>query len=796
MDLNQQKLSRTEWNNIEIPLEAEEQNILKLLIEGYNDVQIKRNNVLSLLGYLKTCESKPQIVDDFVFIKYLKPRIDKICKTYGYKKLVVKNVEKKIKKIDMIRIQNSDQYIDKQKNNLFEYIILDIIEKLLETHKNNTKWIIHYYTIHVLMTYSIKLFNNNVRKFIDTVMTSLKEDVRIAQLIKNGHELIECNPYILKYADEQLYDHQKELFTICKRKGPKLVLYIAPTGTGKTMSPLGLSEGHKVIFVCAARHVGLALAKAAISMHKKIAFAFGCNDASDIRLHYYAAKEYTRNKRSGRIARVDNSIGDKVEIIICDIKSYLPAMYYMRSFNPIENLITYWDEPTITMDYDTHEFHEIINNNWKKNIIPNMVLSSATLPHQDEIMDTIMDFKSTFDGAELHNIVSYDCKKTIPIINKEGYAELPHFIFENYNDLQASIVHCEKYKTLLRYLDLTEAINLITYVNKNKMLTQNRFYIEHYFQDIDHVTMKNIKVYYLVVLKNINPDLWLELYVYFQKNRVKRQDSNIYVTTKDAHSLTDGPTIFLANDVTKMAKFCIQNSHIPEKVITDISSIISRNNVLNKKLDEMEKTLEDALNKEDGKDNKANDGRMDPSLKQLTEKIDDMRQAVKSVGLNDIFIPNRRDHMQKWASNKVGVVKTAFTSSISEPIVERIMLLHGIEDSWKLLLMMGIGVFTEHDNIAYSEIMKELAYKQQLYLIIASADFIYGTNYQFCHGYISKDLGYISQEKCIQAMGRVGRNKLQQDYSVRFRDNDLIMKLFIKENNKPEVTNMNKLFNS
>ncbi len=49
-----------------------------------------------------------------------------------------------------------------------------------------------------------------------------------------------------------------------------LVLYIAPTATGKTLSPIGLSEGYRVIYVCAARHVGLALAKSAISIGKKL----------------------------------------------------------------------------------------------------------------------------------------------------------------------------------------------------------------------------------------------------------------------------------------------------------------------------------------------------------------------------------------------------------------------------------------------------------------------------------------------------------------------------------------------
>ena len=64
-------------------------------------------------------------------------------------------------------------------------------------------------------------------------------------LLTMGQSLIEKNDYLLKYADETLYDHQKQLFTICKQPQSKLVLYIAPTGTGKTMSPLGLSESSK-----------------------------------------------------------------------------------------------------------------------------------------------------------------------------------------------------------------------------------------------------------------------------------------------------------------------------------------------------------------------------------------------------------------------------------------------------------------------------------------------------------------------------------------------------------------------
>ena len=48
----------------------------------------------------------------------------------------------------------------------------------------------------------------------------------------------------------KLYEHQRELFKVIKRDTNKVVLYQAPTGKGKTMSPIGLAEGKKIIFTC------------------------------------------------------------------------------------------------------------------------------------------------------------------------------------------------------------------------------------------------------------------------------------------------------------------------------------------------------------------------------------------------------------------------------------------------------------------------------------------------------------------------------------------------------------------
>jgi hypothetical protein len=784
---------------------------------------------------------------------------------------------------DRVRLERFDE--DTIKNNdIYEFLLMTHIENLLtfkklintkplDLQKNTKLFNYHYYTLYKLIRNNIIRLNRHVINLVNIVLDKFIDEIDKSVIIENAVEFIEKNDSLLKYSDLVLYKHQKDIFATIKTPTPKLILYMAPTGTGKTLTPIALSEKKKVIFVCAARHVGLALARAAISVNKKIAFAFGCSSADDIRLHYFAAKEFTRNKRTGGIGKVDNSVGDNVEIIICDIRSYLPAMYYMLAFFPANNICTYWDEPTITMDYDEHEFHKTIRKNWKENVIPTVVLSSATLPKENELTQTIPDFLNKFPGAEICNIVSHDCKKSIPIVNKDGFVVLPHYLSNNYNEMLRIANHCRNYLTLLRYFDLKEVVEFITFINKNNY-ANNRMRLDRHFEDLDSINMTNIKIYYVEMLKNINPVNWQIIYTNFEQNRKPRVlentnidtkgnrihkirsigpgvtstlsnslagaplsrlaseqitsskplpqgTSGVYVTTKDAYTLTDGPTIFISNDIEKIAKFCVQQANIPAAVMDDLMNKIEYNNIINKRIydidvqidvikEDVEKQVKNNVNEfhkgisvkgrtksnkdpkklsKDIPDELQNKG----SLNKMTQEVNSLRALIKRASLNDTFVPNKKQHLEKWAPDMN--ISNAFTSSIDEQVVADIMALNGVDNLWKILLMMGIGVFINHENITYTEIMKKLADEQKLYMIIASSDYIYGTNYQFCHGFLSKDLD-LTQEKVIQAMGRIGRNNIQQTYTIRFRDDSQIVKLFTSETDKPEVKNMNILFNS
>ena len=872
MNFNQNKLTKQEWDNIEIPIDKREQTILEFIIKSFTNVNNKNNSNLSLINYLKI--DLTEQIESFLYFKYFHPKILILNNKYNAG-ISIDCIESKIKlksadkiRVNTVNINNSE--LDK----VFESILIEHIHKYVKyTYlsltsqdkktllKCNKSKLYHLFTLSNLINNSISRVNRHIFDIVNKIIndfensSSDEKDKVLYSIFKDSNNCIELNDKLLKYKDMELYNHQKEIFSIFNSDGfndKQLVLYTAPTGTGKTITPLALSNKYKIIFLCAARHVGLALARCAISTGKKVAFAFGCETADDIRLHNSSAKDFVKNYKTGSIFRIDHSVGDLVEIMITDIKSFNSAMNYMCAFNDESKLLLYWDEPTITMDYDNHPLHDIIHKNWNVNRIPNIVLSSATLPKEHEIRETLLNYQIKFVDSNITTINGYDFKKTIPIINKDGYSVLPHYLSEDYGQVKQIVQHIQSNLSLLRYFDLSDMVDFCSYALDNNFVS-NSYKFNRHFNRLQDLSMENIKKYYLYCLDNITLGSWGAVYMNAKINRkIKLTENNsikrsktmnslsnnkptlysnhqgspiqriksenpisntsqniksnvVNITTCDAYTLTDGPTIYLANDVEKIANFLLQQSQIPSVVIDDILKRISYNDDINLKISSLENEMqlqEEKITKKNQDENvkeiknsrkigKINVNDNNNDISKLSNTITELRNKLKSTCLNNTYVPNKIEHLNKWCDEYSG---SPFTSNIDENDVKEIMGISGISEIWKLMLLMGIGVFINQESYKhYVEIMKKYANNQKLYLIIASSDYIYGTNYQFCHAYISKDLN-LTQEKIIQAIGRVGRSSIQQNYSVRFRnDNDIFM-LLNNHNDKPECINMNRLF--
>jgi hypothetical protein len=849
----QEKVSASEWSRMELPVLPNELKILKLIQNGYHNTNICLNDTLTLASYLKIYDSNGKTNNaEYFYNTYFASTVDNIYKNNNLFRKDSKGNEIK-RKTSLVKLNSSDnvkinKFNSLEHQDLFEFVLLEQFKQMttLKLAKNQ-EWHLHFYTLIKLLSFSIEHINSVLLDKIKHVLDIYSNDVDLLYIITNAYDIIENNNILLKYQDIKLFNHQINIFDKMKTTNPKLVLYSAPTGTGKTLTPLGLCQQYKVIYVCAAKHVGLALARCAVSSGIKFAVAFSCHSAGDVRLHYSAVKDCKYDAKTGKRYGIDNSIGHNVQLIISDVSSYLPAMNYMlaQGFEK-SNIVTYWDEPTISLDKDYDPLHDIIHENWIKNQIPNMVLCSATLPKESFIKPVIAQFKEQvkmhYDidrdqdeevlneqldnlKIEIINIQSSDSKMTMSLINKEGFVVLPHMLIDSYEELLEKVESCNENLGLLRYLDTVELTKFIKYVLNNK-LGDREIKIPPYLQNVNEINMYGIKKFYLSILKNISknwemlkefsfqnarmiyvrpeiisPKVFKRMESYHQQSQKELQlkttkMSGVNITTSDAFTLTHGPTIYLANDIEEIGKFCLKQANIPSIIIQQILNDIKHNEECYEKIKQINEEI-DVESKKPKKVNKKSKKTDDKQceetsvIEQLQDKRSILEASIKQVKLDDIFVPNTLEHIKKWYGQEL---TDAFCSKINGTTVEKIMSLSDVDDNSKLLLLMGIGVFSENMNSEYVKIMVELATNQHLYLIIANSDYIYGTNYQFCHGYMAKDL-IVTQEKLIQSIGRVGRHNIQRNCTIRFRDNNQLDILFsnVNSNDKIEVKNMNKL---
>ena len=821
------KLKRKEWESIEIPIAKEEKDVLSFMMACYDNNELNKSEscIRSLSNLLQVQPSK--VIEDYLYNEFFREEVEMI-KTlfrkspYDSESITFYTPKKKtsIKTADKIRISSQSANV----NQTYELLLLkELKDSLTVTNKRKYTSI---YTLHKLVHINVRDKNTILHQLVfDIAALIFKHDsLQMETFVFNCTDVIEKNAMLLYCENRALYSHQKLIFQHfppIKTREAKLAFYIAPTGTGKTLTPICLCSQYKVIFVCAARHVGLSLARSAISMGKRIAFAFGCESTGDIRLHNSAAVKFDRDYKSGSIRNIDNSVGTKVEMIICDVHSYQYACLYLKAFNEVDDILTFWDEPTISLDVDEHPFHRVIHENWASNTISKLILSSATLPSVQKLYKVVEDFESQF--KELNPIVceikSFDFKKSIPIIDPRGYIEMPHFICETIEDVHDFLASFQDIKnmSLLRYLDLEEIIRFIQVVEENHYIPQQLF-VSRNFLSIDDISMESIKLHYLEILKGILPGCWGSVFLKCKMERTRKfaitEDGNkqeaasdlwgIFLSSKDSHTLTDGPTLFMTSNVMKIATFFIQQSNLPKQILDNITNQLRINTTCSERMTEIRKELEYEKQQADissddstaAKSNKKKQDKEPDTLNgkqlRLKQEYEVLTRTLKPIELSETYVPNKPYHLKRFTQHPFANV---FTSDIDSSVVEEIVSLRGVNDQLKLLLLMGIGAFDETVTEEYLELIKLLASQQRLYLIIGNTDYIYGTNYQFCHAYLSKDLD-LTREKILQCVGRVGRKNIQQMYSIRLRDKKQSRLLFLNsyDTNEREIHNMNRLF--
>ena len=280
------------------------------------------------------------------------------------------------------------------------------------------------------------------------------------------------------------------------------------------------------------------------------------------------------------------------------------------------------------------------------------------------------------------------------------------------------------------------------------------------------------------------------------------------MTTKHASSLSNGPTLYISDKVQNICKYLLHITQIKPKILNEIQAKIEENTLISSSLSKKRKDYEDKIEKYKDNEKVMEHMRFPPDILDLKRQVETLENKIHSLHLENKYKPNTRDHYQLWCKDNTYDSSDVFASHIEDTYIKKVMELYTIHPLYKVLLLMGIGIFSneimpcdslhtydiQEENNKYVEYMKHLAHQKALYLIVANSDYIYGTNYQFSHCYLGKDMKNMSQEKIIQCIGRIGRQEKNKHFSFRFRSKEQIDSLYQIPKESIEANNMNNLF--
>ena len=190
---------------------ADEKEILQMIVKSYNDLNSVYNNNQSLMSFMKM--DYQETIETYLYNTYFMKHIEKL-KKYNLHDINTKSNKKdknELKKSDMIRINANDMTQLDDKNDIYEFVLLELAEKLLKNNSKIERLVYYYYTlVHVIDKY-IKNPNNYVKLFIYGIIEHFKSKISLLKLVTTSHRYIE-NPYLLRYSDIKLYDHQNIYF--------------------------------------------------------------------------------------------------------------------------------------------------------------------------------------------------------------------------------------------------------------------------------------------------------------------------------------------------------------------------------------------------------------------------------------------------------------------------------------------------------------------------------------------------------------------------------------------------------
>ena len=171
MDLTQQKLVKSEWEFLEVPVDAKEKTILNIIYNAYGNTGYSQNDSMSLLGFMKI-GSDDDSFHFYLYEQYFQTLCKKIIKKFELPIKIKKQTKKKktIKKADIIRINSLSKKIEDVREVIFEFILIQNIYQFFSKDYDSKS----YYSLTQLMKNKIPYTNKYILYLVNEVLLVIK----------------------------------------------------------------------------------------------------------------------------------------------------------------------------------------------------------------------------------------------------------------------------------------------------------------------------------------------------------------------------------------------------------------------------------------------------------------------------------------------------------------------------------------------------------------------------------------------------------------------------------------------
>lgn len=814
--VNADKFTSEKWSSVEKPLEEIEMKTNKMIM-NYGE-NCESNQSLSdqptILGEIYYKQIRSRLLNEKIMLFDDVTNENKVTESTIEKNKRIKKEEDRLKKLkatlnkstvkvklesisttladkinDLEKILKNNVNETTYKDNIRKYnylefkilILMKIIENMIENDNTKEKDIDELVlgSKKILFTLKRNKTENNYKKIcsikdveigicelllndLENKIVKLleKKNVKLFDVANRNPRLIYETLYDTTLPNDKfkLHESQKKLMHIIKDNFENgfLILYKTLPGLGKTSM---------ILSVCAfARKINT------LNTKKRTVVLFCCSDilesvrlqvlrnAFNFKVKFGIATAIVTTNKSKKEYKISNSWNCKSdeerELIAAD---YVSTALILEENSNEYDYILFFDEPTFLTDSDKNNTSLEYLSKILYHLPKYSILSSATLPNKEDIGTITEDYKNRHEKAVVEEIISNKTLTGCFIKDFNSNIIVPHSFCRNTNELEELVKKIRKNPLLGKFYTLPFLLNFNKFCNELN-IGLNFDEIENFEQDN---VLENILLLFDNFIKlNKSPEDKLIANEMFN-NFININVDDVNEDEFDINKLeNDYDRVIFNKMITKHAyKYigcCLIASEDPLEfarnnfydIVDKIKIKIGIDNIgkyykqykneldaYNKKLDEIEKKC------------KSND------------KIDEKSQKLKtpSFVFNRSIEINTSKHIASFSKYVLKYERDILKKEIEYEDIDITEYIN-IDDNLKLLLFMGVGLFSKSLNEKYTSKVLELLSEKKIAYLISDESFCYGANYQIKNVIIPDEFGNShSINTIMQLMGRTSR---------------------------------------